>query len=419
MMAWKVTHRFLWGFVAGIVLLAVGPVGYAMDPAIPEIVKEQNFDFSDIVFAVRQPGYDWGGKPGHYYANFGRFAYDDDPLQQPGYENRWAYGEGGRLCRLNLKTGGITVLLEDERGAIRDPQMHYDGKKVLFSYRPAGDHFYHLYEIGIDGIGLRQLTDGDYNDIEASYLPDGGIVFVSSRGNRWVNCWLTEVAILYRCDGDGKNIRALSSNNEHDNTPSVLPDGRILYTRWEYVDRSQVHYHHLWTINPDGTAQSVYYGNLNPGVVMIDSKPIPGTRVIASIFSPGHGRSEHQGAVTIVDPRMGPDEKTNVEKITKKENFRDVYPISDRWFLAAQERRIVLMNREGKTWTVYELDREDRAHDLLCHEPAALRGRPRETLLQSRVDLAQETGEVVLANAYLGRNMQGVKPGDIKKILVL
>ncbi len=51
--------------------------------------------------------------------------------------------------------------------------------------------------------------------------------------------------MLHRCDADGSNIRALSSNNEHDNTPWPLPDGRILYTRWEYVDRSQVNFHHL------------------------------------------------------------------------------------------------------------------------------------------------------------------------------
>ena len=75
----------------------------------------------------------------------------------------------------------------------------------------------------------------------------------------------------------GRSVR-LSANIEHDNTPWVLPDGRLLYMRWEYVDRSQVHYHHLWTMNPDGTGQSVFFGNLHPGGVFIDAKPIPGSR---------------------------------------------------------------------------------------------------------------------------------------------
>ena len=88
-------------------------------------------------------------------------------------------------------------------GGVRDPAVHYDGKRILFSYRKGGASHYHLYEIGIDGNGLRQLTSGDYDDIEPCYLPDGGIAFVSSRAKRWVNCWLTQVAVLHRCDADG------------------------------------------------------------------------------------------------------------------------------------------------------------------------------------------------------------------------
>ncbi|MCH8922085.1 MAG: hypothetical protein IIA67_02915, partial [Planctomycetes bacterium] len=163
------------------------------------------------------------------------------------------FGEGGRLCRLNLRTGKLKVLLDDPKGGVRDPQVYYDAKKILFSYRKGGTQTYHLYEINVDGTGLAQLTDGPDDDIEPTYLPDGGIMFGSSRCRRFVNCWFSRVATLYRCDGDGKNLRMISSNNDHDNTPWMLPDGRVLYMRWEYVDRSGVHFHHLWTVNPDGT----------------------------------------------------------------------------------------------------------------------------------------------------------------------
>jgi len=72
------------------------------------------------------------------------------------------------------------------------------------------------------------LTDGGgpYDDYEPCWLPDGGLVFVSSRCKRWVNCWLTQVAILHRCDRDGRNVQVVSANIEHDNTPWVLSDGR-------------------------------------------------------------------------------------------------------------------------------------------------------------------------------------------------
>lgn len=97
----------------------------------------------------------------------------------------WGYGEGARLCKMNLRTGRVTVLLEDKQGGIRDPQLSYNGKKILFSYRPGGEHPYHLYEIDIDGSNLTQLTDGPDDDIEATYCPDGSIVFCSSRCQRF------------------------------------------------------------------------------------------------------------------------------------------------------------------------------------------------------------------------------------------
>jgi hypothetical protein len=156
---------------------------------------------------------------------------------------------------------------------------------------------------------LKQLTDGDCDDLEPCPLPDGGIVFVSSRCRRWVNCWLSQVATIHRCDGDGRNIRQLSANIEQDNTPWVLPDGRILYMRWEYVDRSQVNYHHLWTMNPDGTGQAIYFGNQKPGGVYLDAKPIPGTPRVVLSLSAGHGRhgSCEVGAVLclLFAPRIG------------------------------------------------------------------------------------------------------------------
>ena len=106
--------------------------------------------------------------------------------------------------------------MHDERGGFRDPHVHYDGQKILFSYRPGGTHNYHLYEIDIDSKNLRQLTDGTDDDFEAIYMPDDSIVFISSRSRRFVNCFYTRVTTLYRMDGDGQNIRPLSSNVEHE-----------------------------------------------------------------------------------------------------------------------------------------------------------------------------------------------------------
>ena len=109
----------------------------------------------------------------------------------------------------------------------------------------------------------------------------------------------------------------MSANIEQDNTPWVLPDGRILYMRWEYIDRSQVNYHHLWTMYPDGTGQSVFFGNLHPGGVFIDARPIPGSRDVVLINSPGHGQTEHAGYLARVSPQQGPDELGSLVNISK------------------------------------------------------------------------------------------------------
>ncbi len=375
-------------------------------------------DVEEIVFAVRQRG-----KDGHWYANFGYYAQSEisDAYFEPGKRTgkMITYGDGAKLCRLNLRTGKLTTLLDDPEGGVRDPVVDYDARRILFSYRPGGTEHYHLYEVNVDGSALRQLTDGAYDDIEPCYLPDGSIVFVSSRCKRWVNCWVTQVAVMYRCAADGSDIRAISSNLEHENTPWVLPDGRVLYQRWEYIDRSQVHYHHLWTTNPDGTGQMVYYGNLHPGVVMIDAKPIPHSKKVVAIFSPGHGSNEHDGFLTVVDPAGGPDDKTQAVTISAKRRCRDPWAFSETAFMAARGTEIVLMNDRGETQTIYQLSEPDVKAKLECHEPRPLVVRARERVIPDRIDADQDTGTLALMDVYRGRNMEGIRRGEIKKLLVM
>ena len=363
----------------------------------------------EIVFAVRNPGVD-----GHWYANFAYYARSTA---------RKAYGApGGKLCKLNVRTGEVTTILDDPAGSVRDPQVHYDGKRIVFSYRKGGTEHFRLYEIGTDGTGLRQVTpDAPYDDIEPCYLPDGGIMFCSSRCKRWVNCWLTQVAVLYRCEPDGTGLRAVSANVEHDNTPWVLPDGRILYQRWEYVDRSQVHYHHLWTTNPDGSTQMVYFGNMHAGTVMIDAKPIPSaplphqrwTEKTVALFSPGHGRREHAGPICVIDPQMGPDDNGAVRRITRGSNYRDPWAFSEHAFLAAEGRRLVLLDDRDRRKVLYT------DPDMEVHEPRPVIARPRERVIAPRSQTSRTTGRLVLADVHVGRNMTGVKRGEIKKLLVV
>jgi hypothetical protein len=358
----------------------------------------------EIVFAVRQP------MGPHWYENFGHSIVDP---------NKKMYGSRGRLCKWNMATGELTVLVDDPEGAVRDPQVHYDGQRILFSYRPGGTDYYHLHEISVDGTGLKQLTDGPFDDIEPTYLPGGGIVFCSSRCNRFVPCWYTQVATLYRCDDDGTNLRPLSSNIENDNTPWVLGDGRVLYTRWEYVDRSREDFHHLWVMNPDGTGQMVFYGNSLPGDVYLDAKPLPGTNKVVMVNSPRHGRREHEGRIAVLDTGLGPNVPEAQRIVHPGTNFRDPYPLSEDSFLVAQEDRLLVMSSTGDVEEVFRLPEQLAAGGAWLHEPRVLRPRPREPVLPSRVDWKASTGRILVSDIYHGRNMEGIRRGTIDKLLIL
>ncbi len=229
-------------------------------------------------------------------------------------------------------------------------------------------------------------------------------------------CWRTQVATLYRCDADGSNVRMLSNNAEQENTPWMLPDGRILYMRWEYVDRNQLLYHHLWTINPDGTGVMVYFGNQHQGLAMLDAKPVPGTGKVVACFSPGHGLPEHMGPITIVDPSRGPDDMGMAHQLGKRA-FRDPYPLALDLFLVADDEGIHLLDAQGQTRKIYAASRSHAR--WACHEPRPLRRRARERMMPSLDQPSQTTGRLVLSDVYEGRNMAGVKRGEIKKLLVL
>ncbi len=375
-----------------------------MSAYVEELKSGKYGDFDEIVFATRS----LNNADGHWYANFGYYCTGPELT---------AYGTEGRLCIWNFKTNELRTLLSASGATVRDPCVSYDGQKILFSYRPEGDGHFHLYEVYVDGSGMRQLTSGSYDDIEPSYLPDGGIVFCSGRAQRWVNCWLTQVATVYRCDADGGNIRMLSSNIEHDNTPWPLPDGRLLYMRWEYIDRSQVNYHHLWTMNPDGTQHSVFFGNKHPGGLFIDGKPIPGSSDVIMIDSPGHGRIEHAGHIARVSAKEGPDERRNLQRISKGGDYRDPWAFSNDLFMAARNRDLILMNNAGTETVIYQLPAEFK--EALLHEPRPIMARPREPVFADKTDLSQPDGVFFLEDIYEGQQMKDVERGAVKKLMIM
>lgn len=96
-------------------------------------------------------------------------------LFQKGEINESSFFPGGAMRVYDVNTGDITTLIELKDGVVRDPELSFDGKKIIFSMRKNRDDFYHLYEMNVDGSDLKQLTFAEgVSDIDPLYLPDGG-----------------------------------------------------------------------------------------------------------------------------------------------------------------------------------------------------------------------------------------------------
>lgn len=207
------------------------------------------------------------------------------------------------------------LLVDAPTGQILDLDLSYDGRQVLFSWRQREDAPYHVWKIGADGRGLRQLTAGPWHDYNPCWLADGGIAFLSTRAPQFAYCWHAPVGILYRMQADGSRVLRLSANYLNDFTPAVLDDGRIIYTRWEYVDRPAIPIQSLWTLNPDGTGLLGYFGNrvLSPGTFM-EARAIPGTTKIICTMTGHNGPT--RGAIGVVDRARGVNAQEAIENIT-------------------------------------------------------------------------------------------------------
>ena len=349
---------------------------------------------------------------------------------------------GGELALLKMK--GIwaseQTLLADTNGVFRDPDVHFDGKHILFSWKKsAKEDDFHLYEMEMPSQNLKQLSDGlGYADIEPIYLPDDNILFNSTRNGSSVDCWTVEVSNLYLCDRDGKYMRQVGFDQVHTSNPTLLDDGRVVYTRWEYNDRGQVFMQPLFQMNPDGTGQSEYYGGSSFFPTTIThSRQIPGTRKIMATLL-GHHTPQH-GKLGVIDPEAGRQENEGVMMLAPvhkpeavqidafgqyTDQFQHPYPLNEHEFLISYTPLgyyvghpmgfgIYWMNPEGER----ELLLSDPANS--CNQPVMLAPRKRPFQRASPVDYTQEDGVYYMQNIYEGEGLKGVPAGTIKKLRVV
>lgn len=220
-------------------------------------------------------------------------------------------------------------------GNFMTPELSFDAQRVLFAYCPVREapaswdcndqtkHLrYHVHELSLGSGQVRALTAGDTDNFSPVSLPSGDILFLSTRRGGFHRCGRGPcfVYTMARMGANGEDARSISFHETHEWDPSLLNDGRVIYTRWDYVDRNAVHYQQLWSAYPDGGAARIFYGNntWNPTGVW-EARAIPGSSRIMATAAPHHGMSA--GSVILLDTAQGVDGREPIGRLTPDVRF--------------------------------------------------------------------------------------------------
>ena len=360
-------------------------------------------------------------------------------------------------------------------GGTLHPDLSYDGRRVLFAFADHSSNSdakscaYFIYEYSFGTGQVRQITGTAADpmkrqggkqtvlieDTDPCYLPNGDIVFVSTRSQQFGRCHSGAYkpgASLHRCGPDGGNIRPISYNESNEWFPAVMFDGSIIYTRWDYINRSPIPFQSLWVTRPDGTQTAHFFGNYSERPTLHgEPQPIPGTRKVVITGAPHHGQT--LGTILIVDPDKGQDGGKPMTWVTPELESpeggvpRDVqstplpladdlrgertvhgrkyynglaatpWPISEEIFFctylsAHGKYAIFLIDTLGGRELIYA----DR--DISCFDPIPLRPRPRPPILSSTVvgKESKKTGTCYIQDVYQGS--YPIEPGSIKRLRI-
>jgi len=396
-------------------------------------------------------------------------AHNHSDLRRTGWNNDIV-----RISNLRGAPKVETLYRPTGDGIIRDLDLDFDAQHLLFTGLNAGKRLA-LFEINADGSGLAEVTpatDADLDWFDGCYLPDGRIAMLGTAAYQGLPCenGSMPMAVLYRLDRKTGAVRQLTFEQDSDYTPTVLNDGRVLYTRWEYSDIPHYWSRILMTMNPDGTGQLSLYGSGSyyPTALM-ECRPLPGDphRVIGIVG--GHHDYSEIGRMVLIDPtlarsypfRYDPPEKTwgpesfsplrIMNEVLPKEKtglvhefpgygqpvqgemcdglvanqfergkpyFVYPFPLSDKYVLVTAKTQ-----RDG-LWGIYLVDVFDNITRIAeiegaaLLEPVPLQARKRPAAIPDRVVPDAKTASVHIADIYAGPGLRGVPRGAVKKLRV-
>jgi hypothetical protein len=310
-------------------------------------------------------------------------------------------------------------------GVYRDPDLSWNAQQMVFACKPDAEAVTSVYTIGLDGGNLKRLTASDqHHDITPTWLADGRIAFISTRPKALVPCFNSGVGTLHTMDADGSGLCSISANNVSEFDPSVLDDGRILYGRWEYVDKTALYMQSLWTMSPDGRMEeALYANNLARPTALLDARGVPGSRQVVASLTPHNGQAV--GAIGMIDTARGKNDLAAVF------NFTPEYPVAMDQGLAVgpcdpyplSENQVLISNNAIGAHGIIELVGRDGSRDLVlcdprisCYSPLLIKPRQPPVVVTPQTE-ANTPGRFLLTDVYQG--LTGVQRGTIKQLRVV
>jgi len=400
----------------------------------------------------------------------------------------WVSRPGGDICILSPADGGeglFAALADPARppaagpvirlryllnGALGPGHVHgmdlwWDADRVVFGYAKAAgeeppegwldrtqsyrlrltEEPIHIFEIGIDGRRLRQLSEGRWSDLDPTYSPQGDIVFVSERCGTSLQCNEYDKdetsCNLYVMRPDGSGVRRLSVNKDGDYLPHALDDGTIAYTRWEYQERSWAYIQSIWTVRPDGTqADALFKQHFVDPWALEDVRSIADSSKLVAIAAGHHTLAV--GPLVVINPALGINEPRGIAIVTPdvkppeggmdgvavaEGGVRDgggyyatPWALSDKHFLVSYTYGNQTTNPVGYGFYLVdvfgnkELVYRDPA--ISCFIPIPLRARPTPPILPCLLDSARE--DAICSVSDVGYGCEGITRGQIRYLRI-
>jgi hypothetical protein len=320
-----------------------------------------------------------------------------------------------------------------EGGAFLSPDLSYDGKQILFAYTDIGtfrtwneSSVFHIFKVNVDGTGLTQLTQGNHNDFDPTWLPDGRIVFNSDRRGGYGRCHPRPVPVytMHMMNADGTGVEALSVFETNEWQPSVAHNGLLIYSRWDYVDRGSNQVHHPWVTTPDGldpratVGNFAYHGNIVPRAVL-NVRSIPETNKIVGTATAHHQQA--YGSLVVMDNDIEDDDEMGQYTVITKDaafpeattgtdndhKYATAWPIDEHRFLVVHDPDSNTHGLTNKRFGIYLIDDQggkkllykDAARSCLDPIPLAPRTTPPRVTM-SRTGVKTDPTDVTLLNIY-------------------